>query len=161
MIREIDDEISKKPSAIFCSVGGGGLLGGVLQGCKAVGWEDGKLHPELFNLSATDEFGFTVPIVALETMGSDCFYHSMSLNKGRFNAGEKKLPPTVDLVHDEVNDVYLAHFHKFDSKASGSLGASEPAAAVVRMALDWPGGVHCVSVPDAISMETLALFASK
>ena len=48
MIREIDDEISKKPSAIFCSVGGGGLLGGVLQGCKAVGWEDGKLDPALF-----------------------------------------------------------------------------------------------------------------
>lgn len=112
-------------------------------------------------MSVTNEFGSTVPIVALETMGSDCFYHSMSLNKGRFNAEEKKLPPTVDLVHDKVNDVYLAHFNKFNSKASGSLGASEPAATVVRMALDWPGGVYCVSVPDAISMETLALFASK
>ena len=112
-------------------------------------------------LSVTDKFEFTVPIVALETMGSDCFYHSMSLNKGRFNAEEKKLPPTVDLVYDEANDVYLAHFNRFDSKASGSLGASEPAPAVVRMALDWPGGVRCVSVPDAISMETLALFASK
>ncbi|KAJ2930052.1 hypothetical protein H1R20_g7025, partial [Candolleomyces eurysporus] len=45
MIREIDDEISKKPSAIFCSVGGAGLLGGILKGCKVVGWEDGKLLP--------------------------------------------------------------------------------------------------------------------
>ncbi|RXW20985.1 hypothetical protein EST38_g4848 [Candolleomyces aberdarensis] len=142
MIREIYDEISKKPSAIFCSVGGAGLLGGILKGCKAVGWEDGKLLP------------------ALETMGSDCFYHSMSLNKGRFNAEKKELPPTVELVHDKANDVYLAHFHKFDSKASGSLGASEPAGAIVRMALDWPGGVKCVSVPDGISMETLALFAN-
>ena len=30
-----------KPDAIFCSVGGGGLLGGVMSGCKSVGWDDG------------------------------------------------------------------------------------------------------------------------
>ncbi|KAF6764897.1 tryptophan synthase beta subunit-like PLP-dependent enzyme [Ephemerocybe angulata] len=141
MIKEIHTQIPKKPSAIFCSVGGAGLLGGILEGCKAVGWED-------------------VPIVAIETIGSDCFYHSMSLNKDRFNATERKLPPGVDLVHDEANDVYLAHFNSFSSKAFGSLGASEPAPAIVRMALDWPGGVKCITVPDGISMETLALFAN-
>lgn len=41
MIKEIHAEIPKKPAAIFCSVGGAGLLGGVLEGCKAVGWQDG------------------------------------------------------------------------------------------------------------------------
>lgn len=41
MIHEIERQISDKPDAIFCSVGGGGLLGGVLVGCKDVGWDDG------------------------------------------------------------------------------------------------------------------------
>ena len=30
-----------KPDAIFCSVGGGGLLGGIIEGCNRVGWENG------------------------------------------------------------------------------------------------------------------------
>jgi L-serine/L-threonine ammonia-lyase len=41
MIKEIQAQIPNKPSAIFCSVGGAGMLGGVLEGCRAVGWEDG------------------------------------------------------------------------------------------------------------------------
>ena len=31
-----------KPDAVFCCVGGAGLLGGVILGCKAAGWDDGK-----------------------------------------------------------------------------------------------------------------------
>lgn len=34
--------LSRKPDAIVCSVGGGGLLGGVIVGCKQVGWDDGE-----------------------------------------------------------------------------------------------------------------------
>jgi L-serine/L-threonine ammonia-lyase len=30
-----------KPDAIFCSVGGGGLIGGILEGRDRVGWLDG------------------------------------------------------------------------------------------------------------------------
>lgn len=85
----------------------------------------------------------------------------MSLNNGRFNAIERKLPDNVDLVHDQTTDLWLAHFKSFSSKASGSLGASQPAEAVVKMALEWPGGVKCVTVPDALSMETLTLFAGE
>ncbi|TFK26410.1 tryptophan synthase beta subunit-like PLP-dependent enzyme [Coprinopsis marcescibilis] len=140
MIKEIEGQLGKKPDAIFCSVGGGGLLGGVLGGCQIVGWDD-------------------VPIVAVETIGSDCFYHSMSLNRGRFNSTTKVLPPGVDLVHDSQNDVYMAHFSKFDSMASGSLGASQPAEVILKRALDWRGGVKSISVPDAISMESLVQFA--
>ncbi|PPR04962.1 hypothetical protein CVT24_010420 [Panaeolus cyanescens] len=139
MVTEIHKQLGRDPDAIFCSVGGGGLLGGLIEGCKKVGWE-------------------TVPLIALETIGSDCFYHSMSLNKGRFNSSEKKLPLGVNLVHNKEHDVYLAHFTGFTSRASGSLGASEPAAGVVRMALERPGGVKCVSVPDELSMEALASF---
>ncbi|XP_044022418.1 serine dehydratase-like isoform X1 [Siniperca chuatsi] len=45
---------SVKPGAVLVSVGGGGLLCGVIQGLKDVGWTD-------------------VPIIAMETVGADCF----------------------------------------------------------------------------------------
>lgn len=42
MILEIQAQLhDQKPDAIFCSVGGGGLLGGLIVGCKEVGWDDG------------------------------------------------------------------------------------------------------------------------
>ena len=44
----------QKPGAVVVSVGGGGLLCGVAQGLRGMGWED-------------------VPIVAMETVGADCF----------------------------------------------------------------------------------------
>lgn len=43
-----------KPGAVVISVGGGGLLCGVVQGLRDVGWTD-------------------VPVVAMETMGAHCF----------------------------------------------------------------------------------------
>lgn len=42
MIEEIARDIPRKPDAIFCSVGGAGMFGGVLVGCKNVGWDDGR-----------------------------------------------------------------------------------------------------------------------
>ncbi|KDR73476.1 hypothetical protein GALMADRAFT_251173 [Galerina marginata CBS 339.88] len=141
MVHEIHRQLKQEPDAIFCSVGGGGLLGGIMVGCKDVGWEH-------------------VPIVALETTGSDCFYESMSLNGGRFNSEKKELSSGKNLVHNHEHSVHLAHFTSFSSKASGSLGASEPSAGVVRMALDRKGGVKTVSVPDELSMEALVLFSN-
>lgn len=82
----------------------------------------------------------------------------MSLNNNRSGSAHV-LPQGVDLVHDDANDVSLAHFSGFTSRASGSLGASQPAAKVVRMALQREGGVKCVSVPDELSMQTLISFA--
>lgn len=99
--------------------------------------------------------------MALETTGSDCFYHSMSLNGAGFNSERKDLPIGVDLVYNDEQKVCLAHFNGFSSKASGSLGASEPSAGVVRMSLERTGGVKTVSVPDELSMDTLARFASE
>ncbi|XP_075964556.1 serine dehydratase-like [Anarhichas minor] len=51
-----------KPGAVLVSVGGGGLLCGVVQGLKDAGWTD-------------------VPIVAMETEGADCF--NASVRAGR------------------------------------------------------------------------------
>ncbi|KAG7226307.1 hypothetical protein INR49_003059 [Caranx melampygus] len=56
MISEVAASLgpSVKPGAVVLSVGGGGLLCGVIQGLKEVGWTD-------------------VPVVAMETVGADCF----------------------------------------------------------------------------------------
>lgn len=159
MVHEIHKQLQKEPDAIFCSVGGGGLLGGIILGCKDVGWEHGT-HDERF-LEKSYLNSMAVPIIALETNGSDCFYESMSLNNGRFNSVNKDLPRGVNLVYNDQHSLYLAHFTEFSSKASGSLGASEPSVEVVKMALERPGGVKTVSVPDELSMEALISFASK
>lgn len=46
MVHEISKDLAVKPDAIFCSVGGGGLLAGVMVGCKQVNWDDGE-YPNL------------------------------------------------------------------------------------------------------------------
>lgn len=103
----------------------------------------------------------SVPIIALETIGSDCFYRSITMNGSGFNKDTKVLPTGVELAHDAKYNLNIAHFNGFSSKASGSLGASRPAAAVLRMALDRPGGVFSYSIPDELSMEALVRFAGK
>ncbi|EEB90161.1 hypothetical protein MPER_11673 [Moniliophthora perniciosa FA553] len=139
MISEMSEEV-KKPDAIFCSVGGGGMLGGIIIGCERVGWDD-------------------VPIVALETFGSNCLHHSMLLNTSGSSQFATQLPSNVTSVHDDTEDIELAHFHSFSSRASGSLGASLPAPHVVKMGLERRGGVKCVSVQDELSMQAGYLFA--
>uniref|UniRef100_A0A673BYA2 L-serine ammonia-lyase n=1 Tax=Sphaeramia orbicularis TaxID=375764 RepID=A0A673BYA2_9TELE len=51
-----------KPGAVLVAVGGGGLLCGVIQGLKDVGWTD-------------------VPVVAMETVGADCFNAAVKAGK--------------------------------------------------------------------------------
>ncbi|KAJ7632391.1 tryptophan synthase beta subunit-like PLP-dependent enzyme, partial [Roridomyces roridus] len=137
LILEASTQLNRKPSAIFCSVGGAGLLGGIILGAAAVGWQD-------------------VPIVTVETIGSDCFYHSMVLNR---QGPDVVLPDGFTVVHDQEHNVKLAHQQSFSSRASGSLGASSPAAGVVKLALERPGRVICVTVPDELSMQAACAFA--
>jgi len=141
MIREFQEQLPTKPDSIFCSVGGGGLLGGIIVGCKEADWDD-------------------VPVIALETNGSNCFYYSMSINRDKSSAASD-LPDGIDIIHDAENDVMLAYLNHLTSRASGSLGASSPAPAVVKMALQRVGGVRCVSVPDELSMQTAECFADE
>ncbi|KAK7904857.1 hypothetical protein WMY93_017464 [Mugilogobius chulae] len=51
-----------KPGAVVVSVGGGGLLCGVIQGLRSVGWTD-------------------VPVLAMETVGADCFNAAVKASK--------------------------------------------------------------------------------
>ncbi|KAF5376551.1 hypothetical protein D9757_008299 [Collybiopsis confluens] len=120
---------------------GRGMLAGIIVGCNKVDWDH-------------------VPLVALETIGSNCFHHSVLINSSGSSTFATELPPYVDRVHDSESNLYLAHFKGFSSKASGSLGASQPATGAVKMALARKGGIQCVSVPDELSMQSAVAFAN-
>ena len=40
---EINEQLGEPPKTIFSSVGGGGLLGGIMIGVDLVGWLEGEL----------------------------------------------------------------------------------------------------------------------
>ncbi|XP_014767599.1 serine dehydratase-like [Octopus bimaculoides] len=54
MIMECEQQLESKPDVVVTCVGGGGLLNGILDGLKNVGWDD-------------------LPVIAMETIGADCF----------------------------------------------------------------------------------------
>ncbi|CAK8680276.1 unnamed protein product [Clavelina lepadiformis] len=56
------DEIDEKPDLVICSVGGGGLLCGMVQGLKRRGWND-------------------VPVLAVETIGAHSFFEAVHAGK--------------------------------------------------------------------------------
>lgn len=62
MITEAAEQLPCRPDVVVASVGGGGLLNGVLHGMWNVGWND-------------------VPVVAMETEGADCFNASLKVGK--------------------------------------------------------------------------------
>ncbi|KAI0637208.1 tryptophan synthase beta subunit-like PLP-dependent enzyme [Trametes polyzona] len=143
MVHEIKRQLPQdtKPDAIFCSLGRGGLAGGIIEGCKTVGWDD-------------------VPLVTVETHGSNCFYQSLCLNEGPF-AGDVGSRPITEGTTQQFNaehNVKVAHLSELLSKAT-SLGASSPSAAIVRKALDRTGGVRSLCIPDAMAMQAALNFA--
>ncbi|XP_059532655.1 L-serine dehydratase/L-threonine deaminase [Myotis daubentonii] len=62
IVKELKEMLSAKPGVIALSVGGGGLLCGVVQGLQEVGWGD-------------------VPIIAMETKGAHSFHAATSVGK--------------------------------------------------------------------------------
>ena len=61
-MQELKASLPEKPGAIVLSVGGGGLLCGVVEGLKEVGWEN-------------------VPVLCMETVGADCFNAAIKAGK--------------------------------------------------------------------------------
>eukprot|EP00053_Salpingoeca_punica_P014960 m.136783 g.136783 ORF g.136783 m.136783 type:complete len:671 (+) comp16589_c1_seq1:290-2302(+) len=59
---ELKSQLSEKPSAVVLSVGGGGLMCGVIQGLHEVGWGD-------------------VPVIAMETDGANCLNSAVQAGK--------------------------------------------------------------------------------
>lgn len=61
-MRELKASLPEKPGAIVLSVGGGGLLCGVVQGLNEVGWE-------------------SVLVLCMETVGADCLNAAVKAGK--------------------------------------------------------------------------------
>ncbi|CAE6490259.1 unnamed protein product [Rhizoctonia solani] len=150
LIHEVDRQLPSgtRPDVILCSVGGGGLLGGVLRGVNNVGWD----HTE---------------IVALETIGANCHHLSLLANN---TIGERHIPNDVAvsthqaLISDAKRaEVTIAKLPAITSKAA-SLGASSPSQSVLEMALARRdkaaqnpaefGGLTPVSIPDELAMRS-------
>ncbi|XP_004611255.2 L-serine dehydratase/L-threonine deaminase [Sorex araneus] len=62
LVKELKETLKVKPGAIALSVGGGGMLCGVVQGLQEVGWGD-------------------VPIIAMETIGAHSYHAATSAGK--------------------------------------------------------------------------------
>ncbi|XP_048083927.1 serine dehydratase-like isoform X1 [Alosa alosa] len=62
IVRELKASLPEKPGAIVLSVGGGGLLCGVVEGLREVGWE-------------------SVPVLCMETVGADSFNAAVKAGK--------------------------------------------------------------------------------
>jgi hypothetical protein len=87
LIHEVDRQLPNgvKPDAILCSVGGAGLLGGVLRGVNNVGWDHSK-HSLLmaFCIGATSviliDTLLIAQVITLETIGANCYHLSLLAN---------------------------------------------------------------------------------
>ncbi|KAG9050276.1 hypothetical protein FS837_006717 [Tulasnella sp. UAMH 9824] len=135
LIKEISKQLpdeSRKPDAIVCAVGGGGLLAGIILGCQEVEWDD-------------------VTILGMETQGSNCFYQSMLVNRTPA-ADPSAIGNSSDTVQDEKHQVKVSHLHRLTSKAL-CLGATSPTTGAVRLALDRRGLVRCVCTTDEMSVK--------
>ncbi|OZJ04832.1 hypothetical protein BZG36_02323 [Bifiguratus adelaidae] len=62
IVHELTDQLDKPPDAVLVSVGGGGLLNGIILGLQDVGWSQ-------------------VPVIAVETHGSNSFQASVVAGK--------------------------------------------------------------------------------
>lgn len=79
---ELKNDLKEKPGAIVLSVGGGGLLNGVVEGLRRADWAD-------------------VPVVAMETMGA----HSLN---AAMKAGQLVTLPAITRYCNKM--LYLPSF---------------------------------------------------
>ncbi|XP_058230505.1 L-serine dehydratase/L-threonine deaminase-like [Hemibagrus wyckioides] len=62
LVKELESQLDVKPGAVVLSVGGGGLLNGVVEGLRRAGWGD-------------------VPIIAMETVGAHSLNAAMKVGE--------------------------------------------------------------------------------
>uniref|UniRef100_A0A8C8MK45 L-serine dehydratase/L-threonine deaminase n=1 Tax=Oncorhynchus tshawytscha TaxID=74940 RepID=A0A8C8MK45_ONCTS len=62
LVKELESELQEKPGAMVLSVGGGGLMNGVVEGLRRAGWND-------------------VPVIAMETVGAHSLNAAMKAGK--------------------------------------------------------------------------------
>ncbi|KAF8717761.1 Tryptophan synthase beta subunit-like PLP-dependent enzyme, partial [Rhizoctonia solani] len=152
LIHEIDRQLPNgtTPDAILCSVGGAGLLGGVLLGANSIGWD-------------------RTQVIALETIGANCYHMSLLANRddpiGQSYIPDDVVVSTHPVLTPDVKraKVAVAKLPAITSKAA-SLGASSPSQSVLEMGLARKdratldptkfGGLTSVSIPDELAMRS-------
>lgn len=66
MIPEIKTQLDGVvPDAIICSVGGGGMISGIILGCQAAGWDKGESHLTYLTLTFNFVSAFIEDFVGL------------------------------------------------------------------------------------------------
>jgi L-serine/L-threonine ammonia-lyase len=81
----------------------------------------------------------------------------MMLN--RLSKQKCTIPDAAECIRNTEENVDLVR--RIPTSIASSLGASVPAAGVVKMALEREGPVHCITVPDEIAMEALLYFVGE
>lgn len=88
-MKELEEDMAEKPGAVVLSVGGGGLLNGVVEGLRRAGWDD-------------------VPVVAMETVGAHSLHAAVK-------AGELVTLPKI--TRQEMQNYFRVLVRKLDSKS--------------------------------------------
>jgi len=104
-----------------------------------------------------------VPIVAIEPLGSNCFYSSMALNSAWKEIYELEDIQGVATDMDVVKkgrDSRIVHLRKLETRAT-SLGATSSSPKLIHDAIMRIGEVICVCVPDEMMMSAAISFAGK
>uniref|UniRef100_A0A0B7B2U6 L-serine ammonia-lyase n=1 Tax=Arion vulgaris TaxID=1028688 RepID=A0A0B7B2U6_9EUPU len=135
MIVEAKKQMNVKPDVIITVVGGGGLLNGVIQGMRKVGWTD-------------------VPVVALETEGANCFNAAIA-------AGEVVTLPAITSVAKclgalSVSPVTLEYYKQAQPRIINRLVTDKQAVnACLQFAVD-----HRFLVEPACGASLSAIYSS-
>jgi len=102
-----------------------------------------------------------VPIVAIEPLGSNCFYSSMALNmpwKEMYQIEEIEGMATDVKIEEIRQGSRITRLLNPKTRAT-SLEAASPPPKVVHRAIMRTGEVTCVCVPDEMMMSTAISFA--
>lgn len=93
MIEEAAQQLPCQPDIVIASVGGGGLLNGVLMGMKKVSWDD-------------------VTFLAMETMGADCLNASLKAGKRTSLSDITSVAKCLGSLTPSAKTLELLHQHK-------------------------------------------------
>jgi L-serine/L-threonine ammonia-lyase len=150
LVAEIQDQLktagmSTPPDAVVCSVGGGGLLAGILNGMDENGWPDGerKFQALLLQSIANEQSKRSVPVIACETTGASSLHHSLksTYSQSTPSATQATLPGITSIAT--------------------SLGARTPSLKAVDACLRHPGGVVSLLADDKRAVNAVVEFASE
>ena len=144
IIIEAKKQLPSKPSAVVCSVGGGGLLIGVVHGLRRVGWDD-------------------VPVITVETEGAESFALSVKANELITLPGITSIAKTLGATRVSEQAFQYSKEHKIISKV---VTDSEAVDALCRFADDHrclvePACVCCQLSPNASSINLMSSFVNQ